>query len=1694
MLDPAVLPYYQRLTQNPDDAEALAVLWQWFGDRGQLQQLVQIVEQVAERRLDPTSSADLFFRAGQLWELNLRRPDRAAPNYRKAHERDAGHLEAIHAARQLYLAASNFKNAASLYEKELAVTADPARRLELVRGLADARARLQDPTGQAAALEEVIRLVPDDFQAMHQLAEAYQLRAAGHGGGLEDLIRAASLLSTIAQSLGGEHLIPYSEAALDAWAGDETAFTTVREHYLGSTSFATFAPREIAFLHANPESALIDQVRRDLAAMYAGAGQYDDAIEALTPLAQRDATVLRELADLYGDAGRVAERVAIIAQLPPATDPPQRLHDLREMAAIYGQQGDRSAMLSALREILAIEPTDPEALSFVDDELRSTGEWSELRQVLFAAARAPGVSTDAKLGWLRDIATFSENKLGDPNGAIDAWRTVLTASPDDPQATEAFERLLDGQERWDELARWLDKRVARETEAGSRSEVLGRLADLHRDRRDDPTGEANALHPLWLAAPEDDSLALRLIDARKRAGDPQAATDVLRFRAESADSSLAVARYTELAEHCAAIGSLDDALGAWQQICVLDPAHAGAWETIEELLERTGRHDLLLETLIAHAEGEAAGSHPARLHARAAEIARLLGDTMTAVAQAERALALEPNDEGSAGLLGDVLDATGQEERLLRLLRDRAGRSPDGEAKIETLRRLGRALSRSDMAGAQSSWEELRAVSRHVRGRDDVEALEALAGFAELAGDEERLASLLDEAQEAASEEPSHRRELLARRAELLEHSLGRADEALAALRLAAEEVDPNSVLAWSALAAAALRQRHPDLAATAMEAQARLTEDDEQRAALASRLAELCDRELGDPARTLAALELQYEADPTDYALVERLVALSEAEGRWESVLTHLGALSEIEGDEEALAALNARRAEIAEQRLGDPRRAFELLAEAVRTGDEGSLATTREVASRASLMREWCSLLEERAHKLRGPARAAALLEVSAVSEDSLRDPRRALSAALQAVVAVPTDDRALDRFDQLAGASRAVEQTVQAYAAVVAGRDGASEVREGALRGARLLESIGAPSEALDLALGAQGRAVADDALLDELERLAPLCGRGEELFIAFDRRRSTARDDNERFEMCLRAAKAALVALNDPERAQGDLRQALDFAAGARGIDGARLGRLVQVARQADEARPEASMRTTLVELLAGAAKEHEEDEPRFSAALNRLAADVCAEDLGLPDHAWTLYGRALDLWPADALVAPRIEALAERWGRLDELESLYQRVIDDAYDADTARVYQERRASVLADKLGRVDDAIEALRNLVEMSPRDRSPLKLLQGVLRRHKRHQDLLMALERELEMGAPDKVEVYRAIAVVWDRDLKNGFEAKDAWKRVLKYAPADDEARQALERLERRRLSEPEDDAEERRDETTGPGSLNPSERPSPPRLGVAVPAVDDEVEELDDGALLDGTSARRMAPPPSEDPELLDRREVRIGDGPASDDGAMEGETGFLVAPEPEHLDEPVESLTGSILAPEADPIEEDEGSTGQFARPGPNATRTEAAEAEVDGLEADAQARRVDADRSEVYEAPADPTDDAVDEGPAIPLRVRTSSPPSHVAPASALDALGALDAFDDGEGSSEDGAEAGRATMVEPMDGEDAEDGADATMAMSRDALFSRARDAEQEEEDSLDALAEMVAPARSAPPALPSRPPPLPLVPTRKP
>ncbi len=1386
-MDPAAYACYERINKNPDDAEALSALWDYHGGRAEFQQLATIVETTAGRRSDPRSSADLYFRAAELWSKNVGRADRAVANYTRAFEKDPSQLAAIEAARQIYLQLGNYKLAAQLLERQLAATQDVLVRQMLLREGAELQGRLGNVDLQIRWLEEIAEADPEDWELRRELAGAHITRSLGPAAQPDDARRAASLLASLAQSVGGEHGLAFAEAALDAWPGDEAAFALIYDAYGAQERLEELAVRQIAFVQANPTSPYTPVVRRALAEAYLGVGQIDDAIAALEPLVDDDPEVARQVLGLYRDAGRADDFARLAESFAATAEPSQQIRDLKDLAEISGRTGNRAAMLSAMRKVLALDAADPEALALVEDDLRASGDYGALRDVLAEAVRSDQCPADMRIPRLREIAQVSLERLDDPQAALDAWREIVDSVGEDHDALAGIDRVLAQLGRWEELAPVLAQRADVLPEGDERLEVLRRMADLHRDRTGDRAAEASAVARLWQADPGDDAVSLRLVALRRATGSEAGVVEVLRSRAERASDDEAVARWTELAVALEAMRDASGAVAAWRSVLEHASSHETAWEELERLLREQGAHDERYAAIVARAEALEPGEARAALHARASDAARAMGDPATALREAERAVAMDPSNESLVTALMDSLEVLGERARLLAFVRERAAGLPDGMAKVDLTRRAARAVGQTDPAGAAKVWEEVREGARRAGAGDDAEALDALLGLAELAGDTERVVALLADAADATTDVEA-RRGLRMRRARILADELGRVDEGLDVLEATAREEGEAALATWEALEALAATHGSWARSYAALEAQVDLTQDDDDRIQRATRLVELAQGEASLQGRVLDAMRVQHRVDPGDLGLVQSLADLCERDGAWAEAAGLLEELAEMEGDEEELSRLVQRVAVLADEHLDEPARAWKALLPQAQAGDIACLDLLIGLSARREMHAEVVPVLTDLAMRVSdGEARASLWREIASRKAGPLDDPAGALEAECEAMLAQPGEPAGLARIDDLAATARLPARIAAAYRAALEAGDDATAAHDLAMRGLASIEAAGGTAEALDFSLNALARMPADDELLDAVLRLAPGQERDQDLYVALDRRRRAAQSDGERLAVTLRAAELAGAALGDADTAFQYLEHAVALAVGRREPDEARLGEVAAMARRVDAERPEIGMLSALVQRLAERGDDLGESEPRGGAVLLRRAASLCDVDLALPDQALALQLRAVTLWPADEPAAAALEDLAGRQRRVPDVLALYKQLIDAAYDAATARAYTARRASLFA-SLGRVDDAIDAYQRLVEIAPRDLGVLHALQETLERAERWQPLLVALDRELEAGG-DRVAILRRSAAIWERHLRNTFEARAVWRQVLRAVPDDPDARAALERLERR-----------------------------------------------------------------------------------------------------------------------------------------------------------------------------------------------------------------------------------------------------------------------------------------------------------------
>jgi len=674
---------------DPRNRGALAALGRLCARAGDWDGLLAAFDAEAAAARDPRERAHRTFKAAEVLEERLGRIEDALARYREALALDPDLVPARAALERLYEGEERWEDLCGLLEAELADLRSPAERIAQLFRMARLREeRLGDLEGAAALYGRILDIDPGNRVALPALG---------------------AVLGRLGRI-------------------DELAGVFLRE-----AEVADDPRRKVAFLQRRAElfDEHLDDAERARAA-------WED-VRAVAPI---HLPALRALGRLHARATRWEELAAMYrAEADAAADPAAAadlVHRIGEL--LERRMGLVDDALVAYRETLTLAPAHLPALHALARIYRDRGDDEHLVDVLRAqgAARVTAVERAAPLA---EAARIAEQRLGQPERAIEHYEEVLRIEPRFAPALRALDRLYAQTGRFDALAKL--RRSAPDASPEDRAERLLRLARLEADRTGDRGAALRALDELLLTAPGHPAallLEVRLApDPERRARarvaladsgsepEPRAALlagAALELRPASARRE-ALARAAALSPGSAALAPEEerrlrdagdaDALARFYEACrsaAADPASRACWSSRSaEAWELAGDPDRALAGFQAALE-DAPASLPALRGARALFARRADWATVRSTLQAEGAALQDPHGAAAAWLeAGDLAEQRFHDpEAALSDYRAAAERAP---LDREPLARLERAL------GAQSAAELVQVHEARARAEQD---------------------------------------------------------------------------------------------------------------------------------------------------------------------------------------------------------------------------------------------------------------------------------------------------------------------------------------------------------------------------------------------------------------------------------------------------------------------------------------------------------------------------------------------------------------------------------------------------------------------------------------------------------------------------------------------------------------------------------------------------------------------------------------------------------------------------------------------------------------------------------------------------------------------------------------------------------------------------------------------------------------
>jgi len=1259
--------------------------------------------------------------------------------------------------------------------------------VQQLRNEATSRRAAGDLAGASRALQRAREADPDDPTTTHEYANSIVERLqAGENVPAQERTLGCEAFLTLAETYGGDHGLAYSGAALDIDPGHDRALQLNVQYARTLGREEDVGVRCLAYVQANPNTALAAEARWLLEASYEAAGQIENAIQILEPLrAIGDANAVAKARELYARMGRPLS--APPPHAAPATQsvrpaPPSGLEAMLDAArALATSSTKKPQAFAKYKEVLEADPAHPEALSWVEEYLRAKRDYRALRDVLVAAARVADRSSESSKELLREIAGLCDSNLRDVDGAIQAYRQLLAMDRSDEAARQALTRLLEKSQRWDDLASLMEQEASSTGDLEEKIALEKKLAVVHEQKRRDPAAAAEALGRIAALTPEDDHAVITASKAFEKAGAmDKAALVIAECVASIADSAAQVPLLTRLGE---LREQLHDASGAGDAYTFAAEAQPSTkvWEAAERCYSAAERWDRASHA----AEGLANATHDAKQQAqhvaRAAGYLVRIGDEERVVQLLEHAVELDPTSDECAQPLVERYTSGGRHAELALLFVKRADRLGDKAARV-AMRRQASSLYKTQLADLDSAREQWLKI---LEDGDDKDALEELIQQAIDRTDFGEAAELLHRLCNATAGNEGKTRVAL-REAELLAKGVGDVDAAIERYESIVTSLDPKCRGALESIAQLQEARDNHAAAAEALERELKLTSEAPERGRIAGWLARLYDK-LDDATSAIRALDIVRGVDADDFDALARLCDLCEQTEQWARVAELLAARIEVEADDAESASMALKLSEILADRLS---RGDEALAALTELGDAG-IPEIREayidLGDRlgwkgivATKMVEWWFEAKpnpDRTTRLRG-----AFERFSEVGRDT-----DAVRVAVEIVRSRGADPELADRLEDLSIKTKDLDALAIAHDLKARDLKGADRAQE-FVRQAEVSVKAGAPY--LDaIGHGEAGLTSIPPTEAEELlARLAALAEKPSDVVDLYERQISRCKAPADRTRVLARAAQVA--ADRDLiDRARGFF----DIALSSTPSDES-LSMLETAAREADEKAGGEKLRRTLCAAMAACAPDPR-DGGRMRGTLLRRAAAIAHGDFSDVEQALTWLGDAL-IANVDPATLDALEELGSAVGEPRRAEAVLTRVLSEVLDGPPVRPLLARRAKIrrvaLNDKTGAAAD----LKKLHDLSPTDQAVTEELSELLTELADYRALVVLYDEQIVRGKDmeARAELARKVARMWAEHLADPREAADAWRRVLRMKPGDPEATTGLESAKVNMLSKP------------------------------------------------------------------------------------------------------------------------------------------------------------------------------------------------------------------------------------------------------------------------------------------------------------
>jgi tetratricopeptide (TPR) repeat protein len=1445
-------PYFARVRKaDPAQPVMLDFYRELYGASGETQKLLGALSDAQRRAQNDEDKLKLSLEIARLAQNDPQGFERAIDAWKVVLRYEPSNAEALSSLKQLYRRSGKWNALVELLRTEVDALPAEARddKLAILRDLVEIyRDELKLEAMVLTTYNAILQIDPASREALTELARTYEemgryndlipvlLKEAEQS---EEPKQQVALYTRIAK-LWIDHFSNYNQATgplekvLALEPDNRAALAQLKEIYSKKRAWKQL----FGVLAKEEELATSDDEKRPLVlelATLAGERlhEYPEAIALYKRLLDLDAGSVRALDAIEKLAERAKDWQALVFALEQRVerggDVPAKVKLLSRIGSLHAERTQNPELAAeAWKRVLALEPKNARAMRTLREAYLAAGDFDAVERLYAEASDLDGFvdvlatvadrTSDPELKKRLSFraAELYEQKLNEPARAMRSYERVLAVDGGNERAARALLPLYEKEEKWPRVALLLDVLLVKTGEEQSEEwlNLATRLLEVLLTRlRDGERAFALAARAYKLA-PED----ARVLKSLEAAADLAHAHDrlakLLAERADVVTGDTAIALRRRVAQLLSEkLKKPEEAARQLERILADRPEDADASLILERIYRAIHRPRELVALLARRLELTTATE--ARVHLLT-ELARIeeneLNAPEQAIARYQAIFELQPDHDVTLATLERLLSAGNLHADQADVLEKRIALAPSSAQKLELTIRLGQISARhlNDVDRALSAFTAALGFEptepRAIAALEEIEQKHAhqslrighiLEPVYERTMALDKLSNVLGR-RLAVSKDEVEKRALKLRIAEIAGM---RGDPKAAYNTLESAFLDnPSSPELWDQLARmaaqASMQQELSVAFSTAIEA-AELSA--EEIAELSMRTARIYDEVLGQPEKAEPFHLRVLAHDPLAEDAYHALRELYTNNERWDDLKAlYRNRISQTNDVEHKLELL-LQVCFLFEEILDDVDMAIRAYREVIELEPDHatSLRALERLYTRAERFRDLVELLEGDRNRTEGKEAIELTYRIGELYEHKLREPALAVDQYASVLEDQPTHLRAQEALERLI-VEPSQRQRIAGLLEPLYTEQGARPELARVLN--VQLESLNDPGARVSVlmrlgelfedhlqkqgeAFAAYVRAVeadpADPAPRGELARLARTMGRLPERAKVLEAALEEAEDNGIRSEILGELAELWDVLVGDSDRAIAAYTRLIEHAPddpevvlpAARALERLYLMRddapaLVDALRKQVPFEPDLDIKKQLLARLSQLYEEKLSDVP---AAIG----------------AWV---ERLDLDNTDLPALAGLERLYEQRGEWQKLIGVLQKRDGLAEDEEEARVMARRVGDIYEHKLNDNGSAIAAYNEVLTRFGNDRDTIGALQRVYARTERHQDLLEALEVELELvqNPAERADVRFRAAELMRRQTGALEAALESYRSVLEDKPGHEPTITALNEM--------------------------------------------------------------------------------------------------------------------------------------------------------------------------------------------------------------------------------------------------------------------------------------------------------------------